>query len=269
MSRLASAKEFVTTVVDEIRAKNVTFLAGGIAYNAFVSMVPLFLFAVFALSLIGGGVRNQVLTLLTQTVSETIGTLVEEILRRRADGGMGSSVVGSLILVWGALKVFRGLDTAFAQIYEVDADTSFLDQLRDGLVVLVSLVLSIAALVAATSAFAAFAGVVPYLGVFLPVVLAAGLVLAFFPMYYVFPDADVTVREVLPGVLFAAVGWALLQGLFQVYVAASTGDQAVGIFTGIMLLLTWLYFSGVVMLVGVVINAVRGGYAGRGRSVGS
>jgi membrane protein len=82
---------------------------------------------------------------------------------------------------------------------------------------------------------------------------------AFFPIYYVFPDVDVTAWEILPGVVVAAVGWALLQGLFQIYVAHSTAGGT-DIVTGIMLLLTWLYFTGVVLLLGAVINAVRGGY---------
>ncbi|WP_267642135.1 YihY/virulence factor BrkB family protein [Haloarchaeobius amylolyticus] len=261
MGRLSSARSFVDAVVTVVREKNVTFLAGGIAYNAFISMVPLFLFAVFAVTLLAPGTRQEVLALVTENVSATIGGLFEEILSRRADGAAGSSVVGTAVLLWGALKVFRGLDVAFSEIYEVDESESFVDQLRDGLVVLVSLVLSLAAIIVATSAFATFAGTVPYLGLLLPLVLAVGLVVAFLPMYYVFPDADVSVREILPGVGFAAVGWALLQGLFQLYVAVATGDQHVGIFTGILLLLTWFYFSGIVMLVGAVINAVRGGYA--------
>ncbi|WP_435334908.1 YihY/virulence factor BrkB family protein [Haloarchaeobius sp. TZWWS8] len=264
MGTLSSVKAFVTAVAAETSEKHVTFLAGGIAYNAFISMVPLLLFLLFAISFFGPGLEERVLELVTNNVSQTIGTLLEEILKRQSEGATGSSLVGLVVLVWGALKIFRGLDTAFSEIYESDTENSFLDQIKDGLVVLVSLVLSIAALVVATSVFAAFASAVDYLGLALPLVLAAGLVLAFLPMYYVFPDTDVTIREILPGVLFAAVGWALLQGLFQIYVAISTRGEAVGLLTGIMLLLAWLYFSGVVMLVGVVINAVHGGYTSRG-----
>ena len=126
--------------------------------------------------------------------------------------------------------------------------------------VLVSIAVSVAAIVAATSVFGAFAGTVPFLGVLLPLVLAVGLVVAFFPMYYVFPDVAVSPREVLPGVVVAAVGWALLQGLFQIYVAVSTNGGSTDFVTGIMLLLTWLYFSGVVMLLGAVVNAILGGH---------
>jgi membrane protein len=250
-------------VAAEFSEKNVTFLAGSIAYDAFVSLVPILLFLVLALALLGAGWEDRFLALVSRNVSPTIGRFIRQIFRGQVGGAAGSSLVGFLVLVWGALKLFRGLDTAFEEIYEVDADSSIVDQFRDGIVVLLSLVLSVVAIVAATSAFGAFAGVVPYLGLLLPAVLAAGLVVAFAPMYYVFPNVDVTVGEIMPGVLVSAVGWALLQGLFQVYVAVSTGNGPTSLVTGVMLLLTWLYFSGVVLLLGVVVNAVLGGHVDR------
>jgi len=243
----------------EFSDKNVTFLAGSIAYNAFVSLVPLLLFVVLSLAVVGAGWEERFLALVTTNVSPTIGAVIEEIFRQEASGAAGSSVVGLTVLVWGALKLFRGLDTAFEAIYEVDADASIVDQFRDGLVVLLSLVLSVTAIVVATTAFSAVVDAAPVLRLALPLVLTAGLVVAFAPMYYVFPNVDVTVREILPGALVAAVGWALLQGLFQVYVVVSTGG-ATSLLTGVMLVLTWLYFSGVVLLLGVVVNAVVGGH---------
>ena len=257
----AELRAFVETVGEEFSEKNVTFLAGSIAYSAFVSLVPLLLFMILALALFGAGWQDEVLGLVTENVSPVIGQFIRRVFRSQTGGAAGSSVVGTVVLVWGALKLFRGLDTAFEEIYEADATDSLGDQIRDGLVVLVSIVFAVAAIVAATSVFSAFSGAFPFLGVLLPLVLAVGLVIAFFPMYYVFPNVEVTPREVLPGVVVAAVGWALLQGLFQIYVAVSTGGGT-DLVTGVMLLLTWLYFSGVVLLLGAVVNAILGGHIG-------
>ena len=257
----AELKSFVEAVGAEFSEKNVTFLAGSIAYSAFVSLVPLLLFLILALALFGAGWQDRVLSLVTQNVSPIIGQFIQRIFRSQTGGAAaGSSVVGTVVLVWGALKLFRGLDTAFEEIYEADADNSLGDQIRDGLIVLVSIVFAVAAIVAATSIFGAFSGRIPFIGFLLPLVLAVGLVIAFFPMYYVFPNVEVSPREVLPGAVVAAVGWALLQGLFQIYVAVSTGGGGTDLVTGIMLLLTWLYFSGVVLLLGAVINAILGGH---------
>lgn len=54
------------------------------------------------------------------------------------------------------------------------------------------------------------------------VALIAGLSVALLPMYYVFPDTDVTLVEVLPGTVFAAVGLTLFESLFGLYVSWSS-----------------------------------------------
>jgi membrane protein len=80
-----------------------------------------------------------------------------------------------------------------------------------------------------------------------------GLFLVFYPMYYIFPDTDVTPLEVVPGVAFAAVGLTVAQTLFVAFKAGSAGANIVA---SILILLTWLYIVGLVVLLGAVINAV-------------
>lgn len=75
-------------------------------------------------------------------------------------------------------------------------------------------------------------------------------------MYYIFPDADLTVREVIPGTVFAAIGLASFESLFGVYLEFSSRSPDSSIVAGVLVLLTWLYFSGLVVLIGVAINAV-------------
>jgi membrane protein len=73
-------------------------------------------------------------------------------------------------------------------------------------------------------------------------------------MYYLFPDVDHEPRDVLPGTVLAAVGWTLLQVGFQVY--ASLGGEDGNLIASILLFVTWLYFTGVVLLLGATYNAV-------------
>jgi len=79
------------------------------------------------------------------------------------------------------------------------------------------------------------------------------LVVACFPIYYLFPDTTLTVREALPGAVFAAVGWTLL----------TTGSQLYGVIGGVLLLVTWVYFAGQLLLVGASLNAVLSGVQDR------
>jgi membrane protein len=91
------------------------------------------------------------------------------------------------------------------------------------------------------------------------VVLVVPLLLAFFPIYYVFPDTHVTVREVLPGVVVAAVGWTVLQVGFQLYVTYAGQSEVYGTLGAVLLILTWLYLAGLLLLVGVAVNVVLSG----------
>lgn len=249
-------------VKDIFSEKNVTFLAGSIAYSAFVSLVPLLMFVLLAVSYVDPQLQQQVIDTATNNISSSVGGVIQVMIEQQSGAGTGStitaSIIGILTLVWGALKVFRGIDTAFSEIYETTAQESFVGQIKDGLVMLVALTLGIVAMVAATN-IVAFFSFIPFIRFVVPLLLIGGLVIAFFPMYYLFPEIDVEPREVLPGVLFGAIGWAVLQVLFQVYVSLAGSDS--NLIASILLLVTWLYFSAVILLLGAVVNAVLIGRA--------
>ena len=239
--------------------ENVTFMAASIAYQAFISLIPLLVLVFFLVSVVGDEG-------LASTVAETTeGFLPEagnELLEDAIAGSVattGASVIGLVTLLWGSLKIFRGIDTAFSEIYESTGEQSFVGQITDALVVFAAIGLALVAAAAATTLFAFFPDS-PLVGVLNPLVLVVGLTIAFFPMYYVFPDVNLSAREVLPGVVVAAVGWAALQALFQVYVAFSAESDAAGAMGAVLLLLTWLYFGGLVLLLGGVVNAASSGH---------
>jgi membrane protein len=258
-------------IASEFSQKNVTFMAAGIAYNAFVSLAPLLILLLLIVTVVGGGLEDRLISVASSSFPGPIADVVTEIFSAES-AATGASVVGLVVLLWGTLKLFRGLDTAFSEIYETEESNSFVDQIVDGIVVLVALVLAIVATVAVSAVFSAFAESVPFVGYLTPLVLIGGLILAFFPMYYRFPDADVGWRDVLPGAVLAAVGWAAFQSVFQVYLTFKSGGSA-SFFGGVVVIVTWLYFSGMVLLLGAVLNAVVGGHSsgspgGVGRGAG-
>ncbi|WP_331232927.1 YhjD/YihY/BrkB family envelope integrity protein [Natronorarus salvus] len=245
-------------VVTGIKEENVTFMAGSIAYQAFVSLIPLLVLVFFLVSVVGDDGLAATVTATTRGfLPESGNDLLEDAIAGSV-ATTGASAIGLVTLLWGSLKIFRGLDTAFSEIYDSTAENSFVEQLRDALVVFVAIGLALVAAAVASTAFAFFPDSA-LLGLVNPLLLAVGLSIAFAPMYYYFPDVDVTVREILPGVVVAAVGWAALQALFQVYVSVAADSESAGAIGAVLLLLTWLYFGGLVLLVGAVVNAANGG----------
>jgi membrane protein len=269
----ARGQAVLRAVVVEVRAENVTFMAGSIAYNAFLSLLPFLLLALFVVTTVGGdALASRVVESLVATITpvsaasgESARSIADVLLlaATNATESAGLSLLSVAALVWGALRIFRGLDHAFSEIYESERANSFLDELVDAVAVFGAIGLALFAVTLAGSFLE-----VPSFGnagvVVRPILSAFAVAVALLPMYYVFPDEDVTLREVLPGTLVAGVGWTLLSVGFQLY-AASTTNTSYGIVGVIILLITWLYFGGLVLLLGAAVNAVL---AGRSEDVG-
>ncbi|MFC7202250.1 YihY/virulence factor BrkB family protein [Haloferax namakaokahaiae] len=252
--RVERALLYSRAIFFEVRTERLTFMAGSIAYGAFVSLLPLFLLVLTAVSVTGnedlrGSVIRLIQSVLTPGASDVIVAELET-----SSQLAGLSLVGVLVLVWGTLRIFRGLDTAFSDIYESEAANTFADQVSDGIVVLVAVSLTVVAAALINSALTSVGGSVGW--VLNRAVLITALVATLFPMYYIFPDEDVTRLEVLPGTVVAAVGLAIFEGLFRFYVQFSSQSPESSVIAGVLVLLTWLYFSGLVILFGAVVNAV-------------
>ena len=254
LSRLRSATETAKRVASVASQEEVTFLAAAVAYYAFVSLVPATVLALVVVTTFGG---EQLATAVLESTSQFFTESGQQVLLTAltADEGRGgATVVGLVFLLWGTLKVFRALDTAFGNIYGTERRDTFLDQLIDSLVVVVGigLTMTVMFLMAGLLAVLQLGLVVELLGVLtLPILLTA----AFIPIFYRFPDTDVTVREVLPGALVAAVGWTAMQAVFQLY-ANVASQSAYGVVGGVILLVTWLYIAGAVIILGAVVNVV-------------
>ena len=252
--RLERTADLGRALVREMRAEKVTFLAGSIAYHAFVSLLPLLVLALTVASAVGEASLGDAVLQLTQGVltRDASDLLLEEV--RAAASGAGVSAVSLAVLVWGTLRIFRGLDTAFSDIYESESENTLLDQAGDAVLVFGTFTAAVFVAGAANQFVPTGGGVgarvVQY------VVAVLGLAVAFYPMFYVFPDADVTPLEVLPGVATTAVCLSALQSLFGIYVAFSSQSATESAVAGLLVLLTFLYLAGLTILVGVTVNAV-------------
>jgi YihY family inner membrane protein len=246
--------------VQGVRDDRITFIAASLAYYAFVSLVPLLLLAVVAASLFGG---EELAISLANRASEALGPqaggLVRETLANTA-GQAGAGVVGTAVLLWSGLKLFRGMDVAFSTVYGSPLPDSIVGQVRDAVVTLGAVGVGIAATVAVGVVLSVVdpdlvLWGVDLAGVLGTVLLVGGLTAAFLPLYYVLPG-EITVREALPGAAFAAVGWTALQIGFRVYAAGAGSYEGYGVLGAVLLLVTFLYLGGLILLVGVVLNAV-------------
>lgn len=253
-----STRDAVADVLDVVRDRDVTFMAAGVSHYALVSLLPLAILALAAASIVGG---QMFVVGLVDKLGPVLSESQATVVRQTLSSAGGQTQVGALslvVLVWSGLKVFRGLDVAFTEIYDERASPSLLEQIRSGLVVLLLVALAIAAMVL-TSVFVAVVplpfddpALVSYALLFLT------LVALFLPLYYVLPPRQMTVGDAVPGAVFAAAGWLVLQLGFYYYARTAGNYDTYGVLGGVLLFVTWLYFGSIVVLVGAVVNAVLG-----------
>jgi membrane protein len=85
-------------------------------------------------------------------------------------------------------------------------------------------------------------------------VALVGLALA---LYLLTPENYLTVRQALPGAIFFAVGWIIATKLFQLYVARYDRYNPTYLaLASIIVLLTWMYLTCLLLLLGGKFNAI-------------
>jgi membrane protein len=88
----------------------------------------------------------------------------------------------------------------------------------------------------------------------LTAVALVGLALAF---YLLTPENYLTIRQALPGAIFFAVGWIIATKLFQLYVARYDRYNPTYLaLASIIVLLTWMYLTCLLLLLGGKLNAI-------------
>ncbi|WP_458209319.1 YihY/virulence factor BrkB family protein [Haladaptatus sp. NG-SE-30] len=249
-----TARELVST----IRENHISFYAASFAYYAFVSILPMLLLLFVVVSTLRGEELARAVIQQVATLTPTGRGLIRNALTS-SSGRLEVSIISLLTLLWSAVKVFRSLDFAFSLIYDATTEPTFLDQLRDGGVVLVTMAVAFVLMVVVNIPTELFSIPVPVDEFLSQLELFAGLVLAFFPMYYILPPVSLSIREALPGTFVAAGGWLVLQVGFQLYAGVATQYTTYGILGAVLLFVIWLYIAGIVLLVGACVNVVLSG----------
>ena len=252
-----SELDLVRRGVDIARTEQLTLLAAGVAFYAFLSFVPLALLVVAIAASIGGegwveGVSEAAADVLTPTAQQLLAESIADDVGRQ-----GATVVGALGLLWGGSRVLRGLDRAFAKVYGTGPPKSILATLSDAALVTLVVTIGLGIVAAIETATVFLPGFDP--GLLGPLGSLVVLFVAFYPLYLIFPDADVTPREALPGAVIAALGWFLLARTFSLYAGFATVSAIYGALGGIFLVLVWLYVGAIVLVGGAVCNAVLAG----------
>ncbi len=175
-------------------------------------------------------------------------------------GSAGSLAIGVVGLLLGGLGVVGATQNAFQQVWHIPRKRrpNFLTWRLRGIALLGVLgVLLVVSTVAAGYVTAQTAGLVAVLGGIL-LALVSNLLLFFAAFRFLSPE-EIPTKDLVPGVIFAAILWQILQHLGGYYVAhvVRHAQETSGLFAFVLGLLAWLYLGGQVTLFAAEINVVR------------
>jgi membrane protein len=262
LQRRHPAAGFPIAVVYKYVDDSGPYLAALITYYAFVSMFPLLLLSSTILGHVLAGNPELQQRLIESALSQfpVVGDQLGE--PRGLSGGTLGVVIGVLGALYGGLGVAQAVQHAMNTAWAVPRNNRPNPFLARGRSLL--LLSSAGTAVIGTTALSALGangtgslGVVVRTLVLVASVLINAVVFVF--AFRLATSRHLTVREVLPGALTAAVLWQLLQTFGVTYVNHVIGSASAvnGVFALVLGLLAFLYLASVVAVLCVEINVVR------------
>lgn len=248
---------------------NIDLIAAGVAFYGFLAMVPLLGAVVLSYGLIAtpATVMTNVQSLTSVMPADAAKLIGEQLLNLVTASG-GKKGLGLLlalaIAIYGAMKGAGALVVALNVASEEVERRSFL-RLQA-----ISLVITVAGLFVAVGALLAIAAL-GHLGTVLPTLPAPIVFLGTAVTYIAISAAGgaaavllyrfgpcshhVTLRRLLPGAITAAILWLAITLAFGLYVARlGSYDATYGSLGTVVVLLTWLYLSAYILLLGGELN---------------
>jgi membrane protein len=261
--------ELVKRTARETSADNGLGLAAQLAYYFFLALFPALLFFIALASFFASeGVINQLVGSLSGVAPAAVVDIIRQQLTDLANSDSGGLLTfGIAAALWSSSAAMVGLIDALNRAYDVEDARPWWKQrliailltIGVAIFVLVSITLVvsgpelaryIAQQVDLGDAFTWTWMVLQWPVVFILIATAVGLI------YYFAPNVDQDFLWITPGSVLATALWLIGSLGFRFYVVNFGSYNATyGAIGGVMVLMLWLYITGLVIIVGAEMNA--------------
>jgi membrane protein len=265
---LAVAQRAVKEAIDD----QITDAAAALAYYTFLAIPSVLLLAVGVFSLLAG---EDAITTVLDKVGDVVPPETVELLRdaltqvtQNRGGGVLLIAVGTAVALWTATGAMNALIRALNRAYDRDETRGFVAQRLTALAMLacafVAFLLVFGLLVLGPQLSGWIGELLGLEDVFGWIwwaaqwpVLIVGLLLAFAAILYLGPNVDhPRWRFLTLGSVIAVAIWLAVSGAFAVYVSMfGSYNKAWGSLAAVIIMLTWLWLSGLALLFGAEVNA--------------
>jgi membrane protein len=253
----------------EVSEQNLFLIAGGVTYAILLALFPglAALVSLYGLAFDAAQIEKQVGALsgiLPAQTQELLGQQLHSLVET-SSGALGfGAAVGLVLALWSASRGMSGLITAVNIAYEEKEQRGFFKLnmialgMTLGLVIGGAVVIALVAVLPAAVQLIAVGTATKWLLMVVQWPLLIVLVmLGLAALYRYAPDRDKPQwRWVSPGAITATILWIVSSIGFTVYVANfNSYDKTYGSLGGVVILLTWLYLSAFMVLLGAAVNA--------------
>ena len=258
----------------EVKEDDMLGLAAELAFRFFLALFPFFIF----LAALGGfvadtaGVDNPTEEIIN-LFGESLPPDTESVLRTQLDAVIGShnagllsfGVIGAIIAASGGVGTIMKAANRAYNVRErrkllVRYGISFVLTISGGLMLIAAFVLFLSGQVYGTEladrlGMAGLTAVLMNVARWLVVILLS--LLAASVLYWAAPSIKLRFRLITPGALLFAAGWLAMTYGFGLYVSRfSSFNTTYGTLGGVVIILTWFYLSGAILLLGAEVNAL-------------
>jgi membrane protein len=267
-----SPKKLATRVWNEIQEDEVFGRAAQLSYYFLLALFPLLIFLTSVIGLIigsGTDVSQSLFNYMARVVPPAAFQLIDSTMREVSAASSGSKVsFGILAALWAASNGMGAITEALNVAYDVKESRSWWKQrlvaVSLTIVLSVLIITALAMVLAGDKVINSISANYASGSVFLmtwkivqwPIVLAA-MLFAFALIYYFAPD----VREqkwiwITPGAVVGVVLWLLVSFGFRIYLNYfDSYSNTYGSLGAVIILMLWLYLTGVAVLIGGELNA--------------
>jgi membrane protein len=271
--RLSSIQSLFVLTWKRWNAYRIPQLGAALAFYTALSIAPLLVIslAVGALAFGDEAARGEVASQMRSLVGEQGAEAIQQMIKSadRPVSGTAATVLGLLMLGFGASAVFSELQQSLNLIWEVEpkAGRGILGIIRDrffsfvmvlgiAFLLLVSLVLS-AVLASMGKFFSEFPATLSRLTEFLNVSVSFSVITILFAMIFkILPDAKIAWREVWLGAVLTALLFTAGKFFIGLYLGQSSMGSSYGVAGSFVVLLVWIYYSSQILYLGATLTKV-------------
>lgn len=266
----------------EWQLKQVSVLASSLAYYTVFSLAPLLIIVIAIVGILfgeeaaQGRIVEQLQSLIGREGAEVIETAIANSRLSASDWNSWQLWLNLGILIFGASNVFVQLQRALNRVWEVKPapkfDFTYFVRKR---ILSFAMVLVIAFLLLVSFVFSAvLSAIFNYLGnsVVIPsyfwqvvnFITSFGVITLLFALIYkVLPDAKVSFRDTAVGATVTAVLFVIGQFLFGIILGRTSLGSAYGVAGSLVVVITWIYYSAQILLIGAEFTQVYARRYGR------